>query len=188
MTGRLGGVRRLWLIAAVAAVGIGLTACGEKDEAEPTTPVVETVGGGGGSQDPGGGGGKQDDQGGGKEKLSPEQQIEANIIAVVGGGDPDATCRDLVTARYVKRAYGDEQGCRAAVNDQPVFEVVVSGIEIEHYLPEPDSPTTASIPIAAAEAKPKAGPNRGETLEVRLIEDGRTWKVDYLRSNAPAGP
>jgi hypothetical protein len=41
---------------------------------------------------------------------------------------------------------------------------------------------------ASAKAKPGAGPNKGETIEVTLVEEGGTWKVDTAVSNAPAGP
>jgi hypothetical protein len=94
---------------------------------------------------------------------------------VIGGGDPNAACAELVTPRYVRQAYGDEQGCRAAVAGQPRFEVEVRGIEIED-------------PGAGAEAHPQGGPNKGETLEVRLVEQAGSWRVDYVRSDAPAGP
>ena len=35
---------------------------------------------------------------------------------------------------------------------------------------------------------PGGGPNEGEDLTVRLVEEGGDWKVDFVRSDAPAGP
>ncbi len=154
----------------------GLVACGEKDESGEANPSAgstatgtTTTAAGGGNTGAGGDGG----DGGGKQ--SPEQMVEVAVVAVVGGGDPVAACAELVTPAYVETAYGDEQGCRAAVAAQGSFDVNVEGIEIEGSR-------------ASAVARPSSGPNEGEKLTVRLVEQGPVWKVDFLRSNAPAGP
>ena len=41
---------------------------------------------------------------------------------------------------------------------------------------------------AETTAVPDGGPNKGETLTVRLVDEGGVWKVDFVRSDAPAGP
>ena len=171
-------MRRHLSISVLLALALAVVAggCGEKDEPEPAAPQAQATGRSGtGTAAGGSGAGANDASPGGGEKLSPEQQIEANVAAVVGGGDPQAACADLVTARYVKRAYGDAQGCRAAVSGQKPFDVAVSDVQIRGA-------------AADARAKPAGGPNKGETLRVELVEDGKSWKVDAAISNAPAGP
>ncbi|MFI5025192.1 MAG: hypothetical protein ACHQCI_00360 [Solirubrobacterales bacterium] len=162
------------LTASLAALALFLAACGEKSEPEVVAPAN---GGNGGSASTtttnttaGGQGG-----GGGGQKATPEDEVEDAAIAVLGGGDVGAACTDLVTERYVKSAYGDAQGCKAAVSKQGSFSVSVSDIQINGSK-------------ATAKAKPAAGPNKGETIKVELVEEGGTWKVDSAVSNAPAGP
>jgi hypothetical protein len=160
---------RSMVVAVLAlALAVGLAACGEKEEQEPAPPTAAASGGNTTST-------TTPPTGGGGGKVSPGAQIEANVATVVGGGDPQAACAELVTARYVRQAYGDEQGCRAAVSSQKAFDVAVTGVEIQGA-------------TAAARARPAAGPNKAETLKVELVQDGKTWKVDSAISNAPAGP
>ena len=154
--------------AALAALAIGLAACGEKEEPEPSAPTVtaEPVENGGG--------------GGGDAKAEePNQDSEADLVRtvrrVIGGGEPAAVCGSLVTSRYLRQAYGNEQGCRAALGAQNLFGVEVTQVEIDGAR-------------ATADAEPKGGPNKGETIKVELIEEGATWKVDSALSNAPPGP
>ncbi len=157
--------RALTALAAIT-LAIGVAACGEKDEPEPVAPTTAS---GTGDETTttttatGGGGGNQ----------SPEKEIEAAVEDALGGGDPTA-CTELVTARYVRTAYGDEQGCRAAVSKQGRFEVEVDAVRIQGS-------------TATAKATPEGGPNKGETIRVELVDEGG-WKVDSAVSNAPAGP
>lgn len=173
--GRLAFVRTIALIAATV-LALSLAACGEKDEPEPSAPSAGGgTGTGTGTGNEGGGGGDGSGGGGGGQKLSPEQLVETTVVTVIGGGDPNASCGELVTPRYVKSAYGDEQGCRAATSKQSPVDVTVSAIKI-------------SGSGARASAKPQDGPNKGETIAVTLVNEGKTWKVDSARSNAPPGP
>jgi hypothetical protein len=164
-------MRKALVIATALLMAAGLGACGEKDEPEPVAPT---------------GGGEQGAQitttkttgtggGGGGRRVSPEAEVQASVIAVLGGNDEVAACSDLVTARYVKRAYGDEQGCRAAVSKRQKIGIAVSAIQIQGKK-------------AMAKAVPAGGPNKGERIKVELLYEGRTWKVDSALSNAPAGP
>jgi len=169
-------VRNLISIALAGALAAGVVACGEKDEPEPAPPTVAT-GATGPSETPGGGegsGGGGDGNEGGRQ-VTPEEQVERAVDAVVGGGDPDEVCQDLVTGPYVTRAYGDEAGCRAAVATQDPFGVDVSAVRIAGA-------------GATARAKPRGGPNKGEMIRVKLVKGGGAWKVDSALSNAPAGP
>jgi hypothetical protein len=161
------------LTAAIALVlALGVAACGEKEEPEPGPPVGGTTVGGEGGQGADEGG---EPSGGGAGERSPEQEVERAVEVVLGGGDPEAACSDLVTDRYVRTAYGDEQGCRAAVEKQGKFAVAVTAVDIR-------------AAVASAKAKPARGPNKGETITVKLEDERGTWRVDSAVSNAPAGP
>ena len=166
-------------LAVFGALALTTAACGEKDEPQPvppepqagapatTTTLEEPPSGGGG-----GGGGDGADGGG---RLSPEETIEANVVDVIGGDDARLACSELVTTRYVRRAYGDASGCRAAVSSRRSFDVDVSRVRIRGD-------------TATALARPAGGPNRGEAIAVELVSEGRAWMVDSALSNAPAGP
>jgi hypothetical protein len=167
------------ITAVAAALAVG--ACGEKSEPEVVEPVdsgatqdttTETTGGGG--QNGRQGGGAQGGGGGGGQAI-PEEQVEEAVSAVLGGRSTSDSCAGLVTERYVKSAYGDVKGCRAAVSTQGSFNVQVSAVRV-----------TGSK--ATAKAKPAAGPNRGETINVKLVDEQGAWRVDSALSNAPAGP
>ena len=162
-------IRPIALATALAA--LLFAGCGEKSEPEVVAQedgaAVTTT------KEQDGGGGGQD--GGGGNKATPEEEVEDAVIAVIGGGEVSSTCSGLVTERYVKSSYGDEQGCRAAVAKLGSFSVDVSQVKIKGS-------------TATAKAKPAAGPNKNETITVELVEEQGTWKVDSAKSNAPAGP
>jgi hypothetical protein len=157
-------------VVAVVALALVLAACGEKEEPEVAAPVTDDAATTSTTETAGGGQG-----GGGGGQVSPEQEVEDAVIAVIGGDDPAASCSELVTQRYVKSAYGDAKGCRAAVAKQGSFSVEVSAVNVKGS-------------TATAKARPAAGPNKGETIDVKLVEERGAWRVDSARSNAPAGP
>jgi hypothetical protein len=168
---------RALLIAALVCAAL-LPACGGDDEETTSETETSAATGPAGPTGPEGGEEAERDratreQNGGAP--SDEEQVTAAIDAVVGGGDPEVACATSVTEAYVKAAYGDEQGCRAAVKAQGALEVEVEDVRI-------------SGNSAEATAIPAAGPNEGENLTVRLILEEGHWRVDFLRSDAPAGP
>ena len=163
------------LALALAGLALAMPACGGDDEettTETTTATAAT-----GSTGATGPEGKEraKAQGSSAPAASPQHEITAAVEAVVGGGQPDATCGELVTERYVSAAYGDAQGCRAAVSRQGSFEVEVMDVD-------------AGAAKATATAVPAGGPNEGENLSVELVDEGGEWKVDFARSDAPPGP
>ena len=168
-------MRALLAIALSAALAGGVAACGEKDEPEPVPPTASGTTGQTGPGEADGAGKDEPGDGKGESRPTPKQQVTGAVRTVIGGGAPSAVCEKLVTQRYVQQAYGDAQGCRAAVAAQGVVAVEVSAVEI----------TGTS---ATARAVPRGGPNKGETIKVKLVEEGNSWKVDSALSNAPAGP
>jgi hypothetical protein len=165
-------VRAAALITLVALF-LALAACGEKDEpgAVPQVGAGQLGGDGGGGVRDGG----VDSGGSQSAGPTPEEQIEKAVKAVIGGNDPEKTCEELATIVYVKHSYGDVKGCRSAVAKQNPFAVDVSGTDVKGN-------------TATAKAKPRGGPNEGETLKVELVVEGGTWKVDVVRSTAKVGP
>lgn len=167
-------MRRASLIVLPCLLAVGLAACGEKDETAATEaveppPATTTTTAEPGETAPSRTEPEEE------RRVSPKEQVARIVETVIGGGDPAASCADLVTPRYVRSAYGDEQGCRHAVSQQSRFQVKVQGVEIEQE-------------GVGANAFPQGGPNKGERLEVRLKRDGRSYRVDSAVSNAPAGP
>jgi hypothetical protein len=170
-TGRLERMRRALALASGLLIAAGLAACGEKDEPEPSAPTAGDDEGGALTTTT-----TTTGTGGGGQGGSPEAEVEASVIAVLGSIDVAAACSELVTTRYVRTAYGDERGCRAAVAQrQKVAIAVGNSIKIQGN-------------TATAKAVPDGGPNKGETIKVELVKEGGTWKVDSAVSNAPAGP
>jgi hypothetical protein len=158
----------------LAALALALSACGEKDEPGAVPQVgAGQLGDGGGTEGAGGGG--SGDGSAQSSGVAPEEQIERAIEAVIGGNDPQKTCEELATIVYVKHSYGDVQGCRSAVTKQDPFAVDVTGTDVTGK-------------TATAKAKPRGGPNEGETLKVELVREGDAWKVDVVRSTAKVGP
>lgn len=157
------------------AVALGLAACGEKDEPAPAPPIG--AGQANGAENGGGGGGSGNGSSGTNTAngLGSEQAITRATEAVIGGDDPVATCQRYATIVYIKHSYGDVKGCRNAVPKQKSFAVGVSGIDV-------------TGDTARAKAKPRGGPNEGETLKVELVREGDVWKVDLVRSTAKVGP
>jgi hypothetical protein len=164
------------LAIAVGCLALLLPGCGGDDEeTTTTTSTSEAATGASGAA------GHDDDaaepgaEGGEPAQGGARKEVTDAVAAAVGGGDPDVACSTGVTAGYVASAYGDEQGCRAAVTEQGGFSLVVKGVEI-------DGETAEATAIALE------GPNANETLTVRLVLENGEWKVDFLRSDAPPGP
>jgi hypothetical protein len=156
-------------VALLAAGALVLGGCGGDDDGEsaPTAGVetTPTVSAPPARQQP-------TDQG-----PSDEQLIRSAIEAVLASGDPAAACDQFATEAFVRMAYGDRAGCEAALaspggaaRSVEVSEIAISGES------------------ATAVAVPSGGPSSGERLEVAVVREGGTWKVDALRSNVPVGP
>jgi len=108
---------------------------------------------------------------------SDQTAISITLEAVLTGDDPRQVCGELVTAQYLREAYGGREGCEGAqTNAKPAKKVRISGVVVQ-----PDS-------LAQASAKPDGGIYDGERLRAAMVLDDGFWKLDSLRSNVPVGP
>jgi hypothetical protein len=105
-----------------------------------------------------------------------EALIRAAVTGAFTSPNPDLACGRYVTPAYVASAYGDDEGCDAAVRAGAQANAV--------------SVTDASIDGDAATASviPHGGPSGGETVEVTLLKQDGAWVVDKAKSNVPVGP
>jgi hypothetical protein len=108
---------------------------------------------------------------------SDDLLIRAAISAVLASRDPAQACDHYTTSAFIQGAYGDVNGCKAAVGapGEAARSVQVSGVSV-------------SGDKASALAIPSSGPSKHERLQVQLLKQGGVWKVDSLVSNAPVGP
>ena len=160
--------------------------------ATPTTAstTTSTATGSGAASGAGGGGGSGAASGAGGGGAPPRsdavrsaelpRSVDSVIAAVLTGSEaPEAICDQLVTAAYVRTAYGDRQGCVAAQRPGTLAKSVqVSQIE-------------ESGERATAVAVPSGGPYSGVDVDVKLAADpdvDGAWRVDSLQANVPAGP
>ncbi len=111
------------------------------------------------------------------DPKADQDRIETTLELILVGNDPALVCGDLVTGRYLRRSFGDADGCRAA---QPEIKTAQQ-VRVDKVVVLPDS-------IAQAVVRPSGGIYDGETLRAELVLDAGTWKVDSLRSNVPVGP
>jgi hypothetical protein len=81
-----------------------------------------------------------------------------------------------VTPAYVAAAYGDDQGCDAAVR----AGAQAKAVSITQVSIGGDSATASVIP--------HGGPSGGQTVEVTLLKEDGAWAVDTAKSNVPVGP
>jgi hypothetical protein len=91
--------------------------------------------------------------------------------------EPATACSDeLVTAHYLRVAYGGRDGCEQAVSPQSVSR------SLGPYEQQIDGDR------ATVKLHPSDGTYDGDKITVSLVKEGGNWKVDSLKSNAPVGP
>jgi hypothetical protein len=106
-----------------------------------------------------------------------ERLIRDAIEGVVASGDSAEACERYATEALIVAAYGDREGCEAAVTSPggAADSVEVSEIKIFEK-------------SATALAVPSGGPSSDERIAVVLAKEEGTWKVDALNSQVPVGP
>jgi hypothetical protein len=108
--------------------------------------------------------------------FSNDQLIRSATTTVLASGDPVAACETYATANYVTNAFGDADGCKAAVASGGHAR----GVTMTRIVVDGDRATALAVPIG--------GPSANEVLDVTLVKDGDTWEVDSATSNVPVGP
>jgi hypothetical protein len=89
-------------------------------------------------------------------------------------GTAQQACGDFVTEEFVRTAYGGEQNCIASRRPAGLArEILVSG---------GDEDSTRLVVV------PEGGTYDGVEVEVRLIEEKGSFRVDRLEADVPAGP
>jgi hypothetical protein len=110
--------------------------------------------------------------------AAPDDQalIRAAITGAFTSPHADLACSQYVTPAYVAAAYGDDEGCDAAVSAGAQARAV--------------SVTSVSLggDSATASVIPHGGPSSGQTVEVTLLKEDGAWAVDKAKSNVPVGP
>jgi hypothetical protein len=165
-------VRRAALILALLAL---VTGCGDDEETTTLTTTVAGATGTTGAEPPPSGGDGGQGAGNKDQAPTPEAAISRSAATVIGGDDPGRVCGELVTERYVRDAYGSEQGCRDAQLAEGRFEVRIRRIEVNGD-------------TATAVATPAGGPNEGIEIDLELVLQDGVWKLDRARADVPAGP
>lgn len=166
------------LLATLAAFAAGLSACGsgETTTAQSTSgeaaapPTESTVT----DAEPATQGSGSDAKDGG---LSDEEQISAAIEALLLSKDSASVCDEVVSAEFLKVAYGDVEGCLNARAPATIADSIKSldGPEIEGD-------------TATAVAVTRGGLYAGEPLDLVLVKEGGAWRVESLVADIPAGP
>ena len=162
--------QRITAIVLVAALLALLAAgCGEKDEPPTTGPVVtETTTGSTTSPTT-----TNDTTNG--QQATDEELIRATVADFLMKADAPGACTKLVTPQFVKRSYGDVNGCEAARKPSAMAKAVaIEPVDV-------DMGTMVT-------AKPKGGVFDGESLKVTLINLDGQWTIDKISSNAKVGP
>jgi hypothetical protein len=153
--------------AALSALALFVIAgCGEKSEPPTTGPVVtETTTGttatttGGTTTQP----------------ESDQKAIAATVTTYLTKPNDPSVCDELITPAFLKRSYGNKQGCVAARKPSALAKSVTI---------KPLEGGTGTM----VSAKPKGGVFAGQTLKVTLINLDGQWTIDRISSNAKVGP
>jgi hypothetical protein len=155
--------RRIAAIAAAASLAT-LTGCGEKDEPATTGPVVTAST-------------STSTTPGGKDGNKPAPQlVRESVEAFLTSSNAAAVCDRTITAKFLRKAYGDRKGCIAARKPATLADAAVIDV------------STSGAARATAKAEAKGGIYAGQRLDVTLVLQGPTWRIDQVDSNVKVGP
>jgi hypothetical protein len=167
------------LLAVPLLVGALATGCGSDDDGAAattvtvatgteTTPATTTdepeAGGGSGAPPP--------QPGAGAGAQSPLAAAEAVLTT---DGTVEQACGSLVTEAFIRTSYGGEQNCIAARRGEALARSIAVA---------PGSEETSGHLVVV----PDGGPYDGHKVEVDLVEEDGTFRVDRLLAHVPAGP
>jgi hypothetical protein len=111
----------------------------------------------------------------GGQKPPQPSTPEATVQTALTAQDPELAC-GLYSGTLLKSAYGNEQGCIAAIRSGGSAKSVkiVS------------SKTSGSAALVVA--VPSGGPSSGEKLTYTLTNETDGWRLDDVKSNVKVGP
>jgi hypothetical protein len=160
----------------LASICLVAAACGDDETQTAASGASGPTGAQGVAAGSGGGGGESGEGSSASPQATVEASDPASVVKAVLTGDVATACHDFVSEDYVGENYGSEAGCEAAVaaggvaNSAGVEDVEVHGDQ------------------ATAVAVPHGGPSSGERIDVKLVQEDDTWKVDDLKSRVRVGP
>jgi hypothetical protein len=153
-------------MAALAALPAFLIAgCGEKSEPPTSGPVVTQTTTGT----------MTTTTGTTTQPASDEKEIRATVTTYLVKPNDPTVCDELITPAFLKRSYGNKQGCVAARKPSALANSVTI---------KPLEGGTGTM----VSAKPKGGVFAGQTLKVTVINIDGKWMIDKISSNAKVGP
>ncbi len=103
-------------------------------------------------------------------RASPPQIVRVALTSA------EPTVCTLYTRALLNKSFGDEQGCRASVRSggrADSVEIVKS---------------SAKGREALVVAVPHGGPSSAQKLQITLLREGKSWRLQSIRSNVPVGP
>jgi hypothetical protein len=170
--GSLRGVKRpiAATLATLAALAI-LAGCGEKDEPATTGPVVtaETSTASTGTT--------TSQTTTAQDDPRPATSAAAAAQAFLSSPDAELVCDEVLTPEFLRKAYGDRQGCIAARKPATLAR---PGGKLEVG--------PASNVGTRVDAVPNGGVYDGDELQITVIREGGAYRVAEVESNAPVGP
>ena len=174
-------------MAAISACGGGGdgAAADAEDESSAQTSAKESTGG---NEDSGRDAAKREKRDRSKQRSgeqeskgsggadSPEASIQVAVSGFFTSADPAIVCEEVITMAFMKQAFGDRRGCADAQGaGSAARKVDVASIR--------ERGKTADAVVV-----PKGGPNDGERLDVSLVLEGGSWRIDGIASDVPVGP
>ena len=101
--------------------------------------------------------------------------VVAATAVLTSQGTPEQACDLYVTPNFIETAYGGRENCIASRTGRALARDLSLGTAIEKG-------ATHLVVI------PQGGPYDGAKVEVDLIREGDTYRVDSLQARVPAGP
>ena len=106
------------------------------------------------------------------EPAGATDPLDAVDAVLTSRGTAEQACETFVTEHFIQTAYGGRANCVAAR----------AGDLADGYR------ATVAKGNTQVDVIPKGGPYDGAKVEVDLVRDGDTYRVDALEAHVPAGP
>ena len=97
------------------------------------------------------------------------------VALTTTGLQPDVVCK-LYTQRLLAAAYGNQEGCVAAIRSGGS----AGSVKIVSSKTEGSAATVVAVP--------SGGPSSGERLTYSLVKENDKWRLDAVKSNVKVGP